>query len=80
VAAGARHQDACATGNGGNGWIATWVRNRTLSASKILGGTLDRDAEIFVSLIARSLRLLHTQPSRDLALGDALRKREVMSK
>jgi hypothetical protein len=30
--------------------------------------TLERDAEIFVSLIARNLRLVHTQPSRELAL------------
>jgi hypothetical protein len=30
-----------------------------------LAGTLECDAEIFVSLIARDLRLLHTQPSRE---------------
>jgi len=34
---------------------------------------LERDAEIFVSLIARDLRLVHTQTSRELTLGDALR-------
>jgi DNA-binding transcriptional regulator GbsR (MarR family) len=38
-----------------------------------LGRTLERGAEIFVSLIARDLRLVHTQTSRELALGDALR-------
>lgn len=34
---------------------------------------LECDAEILVSLIARNLRLVHTQTSRELALGDALR-------
>jgi len=38
-----------------------------------LGRTLERDAEIFVSLIARNLRLVHAQTSRELALGDTLR-------
>jgi len=29
------HHDACASGNGGNGSIATRVRNRSLSTSQI---------------------------------------------
>jgi hypothetical protein len=36
-----------------------------------LGRTLERDAEIFVSLIARDLRLVLTQTSRELTLRDA---------
>jgi hypothetical protein len=38
-----------------------------------LSRTLERDAEIFISPIARDLRLVHTQTSREFALGDALR-------
>jgi hypothetical protein len=36
-----------------------------------LGRTLERDAEVFVSLIARNLRLVLTQTSRELTLRDA---------
>jgi hypothetical protein len=52
--------DACATGKGGK-------------RIQDFGRTLKCDAEIPVSLIARDLRFAHTQTSRELALGDALR-------
>ena len=53
-----------------NGSIAARVRNRTLSGVQILGRTLERAAEIFVSLIARNLRLARPRLSLEAGYSD----------